>query len=223
MCPSSPCNAYQNYDFPRPISPLEIFENPTGNLLALNDEEVKLSQSSHDLDIVEASPINFMAGVGRCSSESSGSSDSGSESSSESLGELYNKSSDQSPATTRAKNHRGADDEGSKDELDCSEFDGPQRPNRSSMCKATAIRANEVVSKRDPTRGSCRSSRKSRSVGVRRRGQGTIIDEREVRQQCGRPRKQYLVRWQSSWEDKGPLVTPAILRQWEETKKLNLR
>ncbi len=48
--------------------------------------------------------------------------------------------------------------------------------------------------------------------------EGVIVDERDEKQGRGRPRKQYLVQWKSSWVDGAILAAPALLQQWRETK-----
>lgn len=47
-----------------------------------------------------------------------------------------------------------------------------------------------------------------------------IIDEKDVKQGRGRPRKQYLVRWEQSWVDEGHLSAPELLQNWREKKTL---
>ena len=42
--------------------------------------------------------------------------------------------------------------------------------------------------------------------------EGEIIDEKDVKQGRGRPRKQYLVRWKSSWVDGARLTAPELLQ-----------
>ena len=48
--------------------------------------------------------------------------------------------------------------------------------------------------------------------------EGEIIDERNTKQGRGRPRKQYLVRWKSSWVDGGRLIASDLVRSWKEKK-----
>ena len=48
--------------------------------------------------------------------------------------------------------------------------------------------------------------------------EGEIIDERDMKQGRGRPRKQYLVRWKPSWVDGGRLTAPGLVHNWRETK-----
>ena len=48
--------------------------------------------------------------------------------------------------------------------------------------------------------------------------EGKIIDEKNVKQGRGRPRKQYLIRWKQSWVDGGLLSAPELLRNWREKK-----
>ena len=45
---------------------------------------------------------------------------------------------------------------------------------------------------------------------------GEIIDEKEVRQGRGRPRKQYLIQWKPSWVDGGRLTAPGLVNSWKE-------
>lgn len=54
--------------------------------------------------------------------------------------------------------------------------------------------------------------------------EGEILQERDVKQERGRPRKQYLARWEQSWVDAASLTAPELLRDWrEETQVLNHR
>lgn len=48
--------------------------------------------------------------------------------------------------------------------------------------------------------------------------EGEILQERDVKQERGRPRKQYLVRWEQSWVDGASLTAPELLRDWREKK-----
>ena len=48
--------------------------------------------------------------------------------------------------------------------------------------------------------------------------EGEIIDERNTKQGRGRPRKQYLIRWKSSWVDGGRLFASNLVRNWREKK-----
>lgn len=45
---------------------------------------------------------------------------------------------------------------------------------------------------------------------------GEIVDEKEVKQGHGRPRKQYFVRWEPSWVDGGRLIAPGLVDSWKE-------
>jgi len=47
---------------------------------------------------------------------------------------------------------------------------------------------------------------------------GEILDEREVKQGRGRPRKQYLIRWEPSWVDSGRVTAPGLLQNWKGKK-----
>lgn len=47
---------------------------------------------------------------------------------------------------------------------------------------------------------------------------GEIVQERDVKQWRGRPRKQYLVQWEQSWVDGGRLTAPELLQSWREKK-----
>lgn len=47
---------------------------------------------------------------------------------------------------------------------------------------------------------------------------GEIVDEREVKQGRGRPRKQYLIRWEPSWVDSGRVTAPGLLQNWKGKK-----
>lgn len=48
--------------------------------------------------------------------------------------------------------------------------------------------------------------------------EGEIIDERDSKQGRGRPRKQYLVRWKSSWVDGGRLIAPTLMQNWRKER-----
>ncbi len=48
--------------------------------------------------------------------------------------------------------------------------------------------------------------------------EGEIVDERDMKQGRRRPRKQYLVRWKSSWVDGGRLTAPGLVENWKEKK-----
>lgn len=48
--------------------------------------------------------------------------------------------------------------------------------------------------------------------------EGKIVDEREAKQGRGRPRKQYLIQWNSSWVDDARLTAPELLQNWRRTK-----
>jgi len=45
--------------------------------------------------------------------------------------------------------------------------------------------------------------------------EGEILNEREVKQGRGRPRKQYLIQWEPSWVEAGRLTAPELLRKWK--------
>ena len=47
---------------------------------------------------------------------------------------------------------------------------------------------------------------------------GEIVQERDVKQWRGRPRKQYLIQWEQSWVDGGRLTAPELLQSWREKK-----
>ena len=47
---------------------------------------------------------------------------------------------------------------------------------------------------------------------------GEIVDVRDMKQGRGRPRKQYLVRWKSSWVDGGRLTASGLVENWKEVK-----
>ncbi len=58
----------------------------------------------------------------------------------------------------------------------------------------------------------CLSSTSSRA------GEGEMVQERDVKQGRGRPRKQYLVQWKQSWVDSARLAAPELLQSWREKK-----
>lgn len=45
--------------------------------------------------------------------------------------------------------------------------------------------------------------------------EGAIVNEREINGGCGRPCKQYLVQWKSSWIDSNRLNEPHLLQSWK--------
>lgn len=45
--------------------------------------------------------------------------------------------------------------------------------------------------------------------------EGEIIEERDVKQGRGRPRKEYLVRWKRSWMPGGRLTAPGLVESWK--------
>ncbi len=47
---------------------------------------------------------------------------------------------------------------------------------------------------------------------------GEIVQERDVKQGRGRPRKQYLVQWEQSWVDGARLTAPELLQSWRGKK-----
>ena len=49
---------------------------------------------------------------------------------------------------------------------------------------------------------------------------GKIVQERNVKQGRGRPRKQYRIQWESSWVDSAYLTVPEMLQSWREKKAL---
>ena len=53
--------------------------------------------------------------------------------------------------------------------------------------------------------------------------EGEILQERDIKQERGRPRKQYLVRWKESWVDGARLTAPELLQNWREKKALSKR
>ena len=74
----------------------------------------------------------------------------------------------------------------------------------------------------DSTDRMCRQHSPSRTVVVYEQQcwEGEILQERDLRQERGRPRKQYLVRWKESWVDGARLACPDLLRNWREKKAL---
>ena len=48
--------------------------------------------------------------------------------------------------------------------------------------------------------------------------EGEILQERDIKQERGRPRKQYLVRWKESWVDGARFTAPELLQNWREKK-----
>ena len=79
--------------------------------------------------------------------------------------------------------------------------------------------------RREGADGTCSQHSLSRAVVVyeQQRWEGEILQERDVRQERGRPRKQYLVRWKESWVDGVHLTAPALVQNWREKKALKSR
>ena len=48
--------------------------------------------------------------------------------------------------------------------------------------------------------------------------EGEIIEERDVKQGRGRPRKEYLVEWKRSWMPTGRLTAPGLVESWKAKK-----
>lgn len=66
--------------------------------------------------------------------------------------------------------------------------------------------------------GDTRYGGKMEAVGEHRKGE--IVGERDMKQGCGRPRKQYLVQW---WVDAGYLTAPELVENWKEKKASKCR
>ena len=47
---------------------------------------------------------------------------------------------------------------------------------------------------------------------------GKIVQERDVKQGHGKPRKQYLIQWERFWVYGGRLTAPELLQSWREKK-----
>ena len=60
-------------------------------------------------------------------------------------------------------------------------------------------------------------------VFEQQRWEGEIIEERLVRQERGRPRKQFLIKWKPSWVDSGRLAAPELITNWEESGREGVR
>ena len=56
------------------------------------------------------------------------------------------------------------------------------------------------------------------TVFKQQRWKGEIIGEKFVRQERGRPRKQYFIEWKPSWVDSDRLTAPALIEGWEKSK-----
>ena len=76
--------------------------------------------------------------------------------------------------------------------------------------------------KHESTDKMCRQHSLSRTAVIYEQQcwEGEILQERNVRQERGRPRKQYLIRWKESWVDGARLASPDLLRNWREKKAL---
>jgi len=55
------------------------------------------------------------------------------------------------------------------------------------------------------------------------RREGKIVDERNAKQECGRPRKEYRVHWKDSWIDGARLTAPGLIQDWRQKKASELR
>ena len=55
-------------------------------------------------------------------------------------------------------------------------------------------------------------------VYEQRSWEGEIDDERNAKRGRGRPRKQFLIEWESCWVDGACLSAPELLHNWREKK-----
>ena len=103
------------------------------------------------------------------------------------------------------------------DESDISSY----RSSRPHHCSNSRLTSSHLIGFGGDT------SDKMESVGERSRmaiiyeqqsWEGEIVDERDMKQGRGRLRKQYLVRWKSSWVDGGRLTAPGLVDNWKEKK-----
>ena len=53
--------------------------------------------------------------------------------------------------------------------------------------------------------------------------EGEIIDERDIKQERGRPRKEYLVGWKPSWMPISRLTAPGLVQSWKAKKATKRR
>jgi len=53
--------------------------------------------------------------------------------------------------------------------------------------------------------------------------EGEIVEEMDVKQGRGRPRKQYLVQWKPSWVDGRQLTAPGLVQNWKDKKATERR
>ena len=74
--------------------------------------------------------------------------------------------------------------------------------------------------KRKCTDATCGSLSRTAVIYEQQRWEGEILQERDIKQERGRPRKQYLVRWKESWVDGARLTAPELLRDWREKRAL---
>lgn len=65
------------------------------------------------------------------------------------------------------------------------------------------------------------TSRPPRSTVVyqEQRWEGEIVNEKDLKQGRGRPRKQYLIQWKQSWVDSNRLNEPLLLHNWRKKKQ----
>ena len=140
------------------------------------------------------------------------------------------------PWKRRIKRHRFSSpfpsDEGDEtgSESDISSYAPVESYRMSNLASASSLLALSLGREREPksknklesTDKMCRQHSLSRTAVVYEQQcwEGEILQERDIRQERGRPRKQYLVRWKESWVDGARLASPDLLRNWREKKAL---
>jgi len=102
----------------------------------------------------------------------------------------------------------------------------PSKPYNISTAQSTSSQAilAENASKDDKIKfvneeQNRRSTSRTTVIYEQQRWEGKIVDERDVKQGRGRPRKQYFVQWKPSWVDAGRLTAPGLVQNWKEKRR----
>ncbi len=107
------------------------------------------------------------------------------------------------------------------DESDISSY-VPSRPHHSSNPRPTSSHSTGVKGDTSEAGEMELAGGRSRMAIIyeQQSWEGEIVDERDIKKGRGRPRKQYLVRWKSSWVDGVRLTAPGLVESWKEEKAL---
>ena len=134
------------------------------------------------------------------------------------------------PPQRRTKRHRfssplSSDDETESDNESVISRCTPSRPYHISTPRPTSSCLSrskaDISNSKIELAGSQLSRRpipKMTVIYERQSWAGEILDEREVKQGRGRPRKQYLIRWEPSWVNSGRVTAPELLQNWKGKK-----